>query len=231
MWKSLWFYFLKQRWNSDAFSGNCRAILGFSGVTFGAKWPLYLGNIFKASEKCWECDRVPPPKAPNNQANLGNNKHRSLFCFTFFCFWSQFHDFWGAGSGFLTHRSWLCYTQFTANATLLFAIHCVLSAQAPDHLASLLLLHSEYRNMLLTLAGIFVILVQWKLCLSNRRKHESHLDRPIWIEVEQNTLLPSNANKRMTLLSATIQIAEIESASAGKRFRTGETSFPGRKLK
>lgn len=50
-----YFCILKQRWNSDVFGGDCRAILGFTPIPSGAEHPF-----LKALEKCWECDRVPP---------------------------------------------------------------------------------------------------------------------------------------------------------------------------
>lgn len=105
-------------WRKDetvAFSVNCEAILGLTRVILVQS--ISLSKLQKNAENVTEC----PLTAPKNQANLGNYKHRPLFCLTFLCFWSQFHDFWGAGSGFLTCRSWLC---------ILFAIRCVLNSIA-----------------------------------------------------------------------------------------------------
>lgn len=43
------------KYTSDAFPGNCKAIYGFTGGTIGVKC-LFV----TASEKCWECDKLPP---------------------------------------------------------------------------------------------------------------------------------------------------------------------------
>lgn len=46
-----------------------------------------------------------------------------------------------------------------------------------------------------------------------------------------NSAPASNANTQVTLLAATIQKDDIQFSSAGKHFRSGKSSFPGRKSK